>query len=85
MTLLASELNRLNELLRQREDDLQNYKKHEYELNLKIKEQMDWEADNEGLRQQLDGRAKEIDEWRARCSRLDEEATRSKEMVHYNN
>ena len=68
---MASELNRLNELLRSREEDIQAYKKHEYELNLKLKEQQDWAADNNNLRQQLDQKDGEIAEWRARASKLE--------------
>jgi flagellar capping protein FliD len=72
-------------VLRAREEDLQSYKKREYELNLKVKEQKDWEKDNQGLNQQLEAKARDIEEWKSRCSRLEEEATRGKEMVHYNN
>jgi hypothetical protein len=51
-------LNRLNELLRSREEDIQAFKRREYELNLKIKEQQEWDADNKNLRQQLEARIK---------------------------
>ena len=54
-------------------------------MNLKIKQQLDWQTDNQNLRQQLEAKGREIDEWKTRCSRLEEEATRGKEMMHFNN
>lgn len=72
LALVSNELMRLNELLRSKEDDIQAYKKREYDLNLKLKAQADWESDNRSLRDQLEGKAREIDEWRIRASRLEE-------------
>jgi hypothetical protein len=76
---------RLTELLRTREDEIQAYKKREYELGVKLKEQKEWENDNKNLKAHIESRMKEIEEWRARAARLEEEALRGKEMVHYNN
>lgn len=32
----------------------------------------------------MENRIKEIEEWKIRCSRLEEESNRAKEMTHYN-
>ena len=50
LVLLSNELMRLTELLRNREDEIQAYKKREYDLNIKLKEQREWENDNKNLR-----------------------------------
>jgi hypothetical protein len=39
MVLMSNELMRLNEVLRSKEEDIQNYKKREYDLISKLKEQ----------------------------------------------
>lgn len=85
LVLLSNELMRLTELLRNREDEIQAFKKREYDLNIKLKEQRQWENDNKNLRAYIQSKTKEIEEWRTRASRLEEEALRGKEMVHYNN
>lgn len=43
VALLSQELVRLNEVLRDKEDAIHGYKKLEYELNLKLKQQNDWQ------------------------------------------
>lgn len=61
---------RLTELLRTREDEIQGYKKREYEFGIKLKEQKEWEAESKNLRAHVESKIKEIEEWRARASRL---------------
>ena len=85
LAVLSNELIRLTDLLRNRDDDIQNYKKREYDFTLKLKEQADLNTDNLSLRGLLEAKSREIDEWRGRCGKLEEEAMRGKEMVHYNN
>lgn len=43
ISVLSQELVRLNEVLRDREDSIQGYKKQEYELTLKLKQQTEWQ------------------------------------------
>jgi hypothetical protein len=43
MAVLSQELVRLNEVLRDREDCIQGLKKVEYELNLKLKQESEWQ------------------------------------------
>lgn len=47
-------------MLRNRDDDIQNFKKREYELNLKLKEQAEMYQDNQNLRNILEAKTKEI-------------------------
>lgn len=74
---------RLNEVMKSKDDEVQKLKKREYDLNIKLKEQAEWENDNKNLREQLDNKIKEINDWRARASRLEEEAVRGKELALY--
>ena len=46
LAVLSNELIRLTDLLRNRDDDIQNYKKREYDFTLKLKEQADLNTDN---------------------------------------
>jgi hypothetical protein len=41
--VLSQELVRMNEVLRDREDCIQEFKKVEYELNLKLRQQSEWQ------------------------------------------
>ena len=43
IALLSQQLVRLNEVLRDRQDSIQTFKKIEYELNLKLKQQVEWQ------------------------------------------
>jgi chromosome segregation ATPase len=49
-----------------------------------LKEQQQWEHENRQLRTTLENRIKEIEEWKVRCSRLEQESNKAKEMSHYN-
>lgn len=69
--------------MKSRDEEIQNLKKREYDLNIKLKEQGEWENDNKNLREQLDSKIREINDWRTRASRLEEEAVRGKEMALY--
>lgn len=39
LALVTNEIMRLSQLLRHREDEIQGFKKREYDLNIKLKEQ----------------------------------------------
>lgn len=61
LVLLSNELMRLTELLRTKEDEIQVYKKREYDLNIKLKQQKEWETDNKNLRAHIESKIKEIE------------------------
>lgn len=40
--MVANEVNRLGELARAKEDELEEYRRREYDMGLKLKEQQEW-------------------------------------------
>lgn len=82
--LVNQELLRLNEVLRNKEDDLQSTRQRENRLKQQIHEQKEWQYNNQQLKGTLDHKQKEIEEWKVRVSRLEDEANRGKELLHYN-
>ena len=58
LVLLSNELMRLTELLHTREDEIQGFKKREYDLGVKLKEQKEWETDNKNLRAHVESKMK---------------------------
>lgn len=56
--MISNELLRLSELTRAKEDEIQTYKKREYELNVKLKQQKEWDSENKNLREVVEGKGK---------------------------
>ena len=59
--MVNQELLRLNEVLRNKEDELQSARQREQRLQEQIKAQKEWEYNNQQLKSQLDNRQREID------------------------
>ena len=78
--LINQELLRLNEVLRDREDQIQNQRNAEFKLQQQLKQLQEWEFEGKQLRQALESKNKEVDEWKVRASRLEEEVIRGKEL-----
>lgn len=84
ITLLNQELLRLNQVLKAKEEDLHDFKQREFKLSQRLKEQDQWDHENKQLKTTLENRVREIEEWKVRNSRLEEDANKAREMMHYN-
>ena len=84
IALITQELQRMNEVLKDKEQQLQAQRNNEFKLSQELKKLQEWEFQGKVLRQTLDAKTKEADEWRVRVSRLEEEVVRGKELEHYN-
>ena len=84
LALLNQELLRLNELLREKDDENSLYRQKEFKLTQQLKLLQEWEFEGKNLRNSLEGKSREADEWKTRASRLEEEVVRGREMEHYN-
>ncbi len=78
IVLLNQEILRLNEVLRNMTEEIERYKKIEYDLNLKVRNEKEWEYQNGQLKSSLEQKAREVEEWRVRYSRLDDEVAKAK-------
>lgn len=56
LTMITQEMHRLNELLRQKQDELEAGRQKEFKLQQQIKEQSQWEVENKQLRNTLENR-----------------------------
>jgi hypothetical protein len=56
--MMATEINRLNELIKNKEQQLQDSKRNENNLTIKIKEIGQWENENRYLKNMVDMKAK---------------------------
>lgn len=84
LALLNQELLRLNELLREKDDENSNYRQKEFKTSQQLKLLQDWELEGQQLRTALEAKTRDADEWKTRTSRLEEEVVRGREMEHYN-
>jgi chromosome segregation ATPase len=84
LALLNQELLRLNELLRQKDEDNGVLKQKEFKLAQQLKQLQEWEFEGKQLRSGLEAKAREAEEWKTRTSRLEEEVSRARELEHYN-
>lgn len=75
---------RLNDILKQKQDELESFRQREYKLQQQLKEQQQWEFENKQLRTNLDNRAREIEDWKVRYSKLDEEVARNRDVARVN-
>jgi beta-xylosidase len=50
-----------------------------------LKEQQQWEFENKQLKTNLENRLREIEEWRIKYSKLDEEVARNRDLAKVNN
>lgn len=75
---------RLNDLLRQKEDDNAGLRQQQFNLTQQLKKLQEWESEGRQLRNSLEAKTREADEWKVRTSRLEEEVVRGKELEHYN-
>jgi hypothetical protein len=62
---------RLNDLLRQKEDDNAGLRQQEFKLTQQLKQLQEWESEGRQLRSNLEAKAREADDWKARSSRLE--------------
>lgn len=58
IVLINQELLRLNEVLRDKEDQLQNQKNNEFKLTQKLKQLQEWQFQGKQLRQALESKSK---------------------------
>jgi len=63
---------------------LEGFRQREYKLQQQLKEQQQWEFENKQLRTNLDNRAREIEDWKIRYSKLDEEVARNRDLSRIN-
>jgi hypothetical protein len=64
-------------LLREKDDENSNYRQKEFKLTQQLKQLQDWEFEGKQLRNALDSKNREADEWKTRTSRLEEEVVRA--------
>ena len=58
-------------------------RQREQRMNQQLKEQGEWENENKRLKQLIDTRTKEVEDWKVRNSRLQDQVVRAKELNHY--
>lgn len=75
---------RLRDLLSKKDLEIQDYKQKEFKTSQQLKAQLDWEHENKQLKTALENRTREIEEWKVRSSRLEDEVGKGRELIHYN-
>ena len=78
--LLNQELIRLNELLKDKDEQIQGLRGSEFRLGQQLKELKQCESEGRQMRNALEAKQREVDQWRSSASRLEEEVCRGKEL-----
>ena len=84
VAIMAQEISRLNEMLRQKQEEIDAGRQREYKLQQQMKEQQQWEFENKQLRGNLENRTREIEDWRIKCGRLEDEVGKNRELAMIN-
>lgn len=53
-------------------------------MTQQLKQLQEWEYESKQLKSNLDSKIREVEEWKTRASRLEEEVVRGRELEHYN-
>lgn len=53
-------------------------------MTQQLKQLQEWEYESKQLKSNLDSKIREVEEWKTRASRLQEEVVRGRELEHYN-
>lgn len=70
--------------MRQKQEEIEGGRQKEYKLQQQLKEQQQWEFENKQLRGNLENRTREIEDWRIKCGRLEDEVAKGREIAHIN-